>query len=132
MDVQEVRLRNYRTLLVLFRRRPEEESAPDRGLYNRFAAFCGVSPRYLSHVNNGRKNLGEESCRAMESAFGLPRGWMDFDHLAGPGPISAEAREFVEMALKFFNESPGEAQAMLLKLMAEKMFDAAAKKKKLG
>jgi hypothetical protein len=125
MDINEIRMRNYRLLTQQYRTRALDRGEPERGLLNRFGEFTGVSPRYLSHVNNGRKHLGAETCRRMEQAFKLPHGWMDQDHLGSPAPGTRAEREYLELALKLFRESPLEAQGVLLRYMSDRMLSGA-------
>jgi hypothetical protein len=120
-DVNDVRLRNYKALMLRFREREAERGEPERGLLNRFGKFVDISPRYLSHVNNGRKAIGAQTARQIETAFGLPLGWMDHDHMAGPAPSSRTEREYLELALRLFRQSPVEAQSLLLKYVTERM-----------
>jgi hypothetical protein len=120
-DVSAVRLRNYKVLMLRFREREADRGEPERGLLNRFGAFVQISPRYLSHVNNGRKAIGAQTARQIEAAFGLPLGWMDHDHMAGPAPNSRAEREYLELALRLFRQSPVEAQSLLLKYVADRM-----------
>lgn len=63
MDINEIRMRNYRDLLLKFRGMPENERLPDHGMLKRFAEFTGVSPRYYSHINNGRKKHRQQNCK---------------------------------------------------------------------
>ena len=120
-DVNDVRLRNYKALMLRFREKESERGEPERGLLNRFGKFVEISPRYLSHVNNGRKAIGAQTARQIETAFGLPLGWMDHDHMAGPAPSSRSEREYLELALRLFRQSPIEAQSLLLKYVSERM-----------
>lgn len=122
MDVNEVRLLNYKTLLKQFLEKGLDRGEPERGVLNRFGEFIGVSPRYLSHINNGRKHVGAETCRRIEQAFRLPHGWMDHDHIGGGAATNTRAeREYLELALKLFRESPVEAQSVLLRYMSDRM-----------
>jgi hypothetical protein len=133
VDVNEVRLRNYKALMQQFRNRELDRGEPERGVLHRFGTFTEVSPRYLSHVNNGRKHLGADTCRRMERAFKLPHGWMDHDHLGGsPAPGTRAEREYLELALKLFRESPVDAQAVLLRYMGDRMMSAADKREAVG
>lgn len=125
-DVNDVRLRNYKALMLRFRQKEAERGEPERGLLNRFGRFVGISPRYLSHVNNGRKAIGARTARQIETAFGVPMGWMDHDHMAGPAPSSRSEREYLELALRLFRQSPVEAQSLLLRYVAERMLGGAA------
>jgi hypothetical protein len=126
-DVNDVRLRNYKALILRFREKEAERGEPERGLLNRFGKFVQISPRYLSHVNNGRKAIGAQTARQIESAFGLPLGWMDHDHMAGPAPSSLAEREYLELALRLFRQSPVEAQSLLLKYVTERMLGQTSK-----
>jgi hypothetical protein len=128
MDINEIRMRNYKLLMQQYRTIELDRGEPERGLLNRFGEFTGVSPRYLSHVNNGRKHLGPETCRRIEQAFKLPHGWMDQDHLGSPAPGTRAEREYLELALKLFRESPLEAQSVLLRYMGERMLSGATMK----
>lgn len=116
MDINGIRLNNYRTLLLQFRAK-EDKTLPEHGLLTRFAEAAGVSARYLSHINNGRKNIGDGLARQMETAFSLRHGWMDNTHEAvSEGAPDAE-RQFINAATALYRESPVEAQAMLLQYM---------------
>lgn len=132
VDVQEIRFRNYKTLLVQFRQRDDQRGEPERGIINRFGEFVGISPRYLSHINNRRKNIGTATARQLEEAFKLPHGWLDHDHLSGPASSNRSEREFVELALRLFRESPVEAQAVLLKYMADRVMGSESGNKNEG
>jgi hypothetical protein len=61
----------------------------------------------------------------MEGAFRLPHGWMDHDHLGSPAPGTRAEREYLELALKLFRESPLEAQGVLLRYMSDRMLSGA-------
>lgn len=120
-DVSEIRLRNYKALMLQFREREAAQGQPERGLLNRFGAFVGISPRYLSHLNNGRKAIGGETARRLEKAFDQAHGWLDHDHMAGPAPSTRSEREYLELALRLFRQSPVEAQSLLLRYVSERM-----------
>lgn len=131
-NVNDVRLRNYKALMLRFREREAERGEPERGLLNRFGLFVRISPRYLSHVNNGRKAIGGRTARQMEAAFGLPLGWMDHDHMAGPAPTSRSEREYLELALRLFRQSPVEAQSLLLRYVADRMLGSGERERGAG
>ena len=117
MEISEIRMRNYKSLLLMFRDRPDQAGLPEHGLFTRFADKAGVSARYLSHINNDRKNIGTATARRMEAGFGLPVGWMDNDHEGNSDTLTAAEREHVATSLKLFRESPVEAQAVLMQYM---------------
>ncbi|AWI53187.1 hypothetical protein DEH84_06900 [Aquabacterium olei] len=119
MDIHQIRLINYRNLLLQFANSPDEAARSDYGRIARFAAKAGVNPRYLSHINNGRKNLGDDLCREMERGLGLSHGWMDHNHELGPAPVDgddAEERKFLATALELYRRSPVQVQQTLLDL----------------
>ena len=118
--INSTRLRNYKSLLVQFRSRPDQAGLPEHGLLTRFANHAGVSVRYLSHINNGRKNIGEAVSRQLEAGMELPEGWMDAQHDGANGMSTAEL-DFSETALELFRESPADAQAMLMRYMLERI-----------
>ncbi len=74
----EIRLLNLNNLLTKFQN--ERPELPNHGILTKFAEFTNQSPRYLSHIWNGRKNVGAALARKIESAFQLTEGWMDVEH----------------------------------------------------
>lgn len=127
MNINEIRKKNYGVLLAKFEEKESRDGLASRGSLNRFGEFVGISAAYLSHVNNDRKNLGSDSTRQMENAFKLPAGWMDVDHSQGTDPMGKAEIEFTRLALRLFRESPVEAQAVLLRYMADRMLSAPAR-----
>jgi len=121
MDINGIRRRNYETLMERFKARPEEQGMPVHGLLTRFAKHAGVSVRYLSHINNDRKNIGSSVARQLEAGFNLPIGWLDNDHEAEIESASDTEKEFAATALRLFRESPVDAQAMLMRYMMERI-----------
>lgn len=77
MDNTGIRLRNYRALLCEFKARPGEKGLSNHGMLTRFAKAGAVNVRYLSHINSGRKNIGDTFARQLERGFGKPHGWLD-------------------------------------------------------
>lgn len=126
MDVTEIRLRNYRTLFEQFKLRDEREhGGAVRGTLRRFGEFIGINGRYLSHVSNGRRTIGNDTARKLELAFNLPHGWVDQDHVGGTQLQSNAEREFIELALRLFRASPIEAQSVLLRFAADRLLGEA-------
>lgn len=89
-DMHDIRRSNLETLMERFKewvwaRFPSE---PERGMMTRFSNTCGVSPRYMSHIRNGRKEIGTKTARDIEAGVrGLGKefadivdNWMDNDH----------------------------------------------------
>lgn len=124
-DVNALRQRNYKALMLQFRQQEAAKGEPERGLLNRFGKFVGISPRYLSHINNSRKAIGAQTARQIEQAFGLPDGWMDHDHIGGSPTASRAKREFLELALQLYRQSPVEAQSLLLRYVADRIIGGA-------
>lgn len=121
MDINGIRLTNYNRLLREFAAREDQSDLPRHGLLTRFSTVVDVSPRYLSHVNNGRKNIGGALARKLEQAFNYPSGWMDNldDEVALP-PTDPES-DFVATALRLYREAPTEVQGLLMRYMADKI-----------
>src|ERR1700739_2270470 len=76
MELADTRYANYRSLLEEFSRLEQERDLPRRGELGRFAAFTGISAKYLSHINARKKQLGVDSVTKMERAFGKPKGFL--------------------------------------------------------
>lgn len=121
VSIHDIRFANYRTLMRQFEEAGANEGLPSRGSLNRFGDFVGISARYLSHINNRRKNIGDATCRAIETAFKLPTSWMDTDHSRGTDPANEPEAEFTRFALQLYRESPTEAQALMMRYMADKL-----------
>jgi plasmid maintenance system antidote protein VapI len=45
-----------------------------------FGKAVDTNPSYISHVINGRRNLGPTLCRKIEKHLGIADGWMDCQH----------------------------------------------------
>lgn len=120
MEINAIRMNNYRTLFERFRARPEEKDLPEHGLHKRFADHCGLSVRYLAHITHGRKKFSESVARQMEEALSLPLGWMDNVHSAHDGVGNTAEREFVDMAMHLYRENPLEMQRMMMQFMLAK------------
>ena len=73
----EIRMAKYQELLSEYAARPEERTLAHHGRLRRFATSAGVSERYLSHINNGRKNIGDQFARDLENGMGKAENWMD-------------------------------------------------------
>jgi hypothetical protein len=81
VNINGIRLRNYNKLLREFAKSPGEAGNESRGLLTRFGEHGKVSMRYLSHINNGRKNIGDTLARQLEKGFDKLHGWLDnMDH----------------------------------------------------
>ncbi len=76
MDVRQARKTNLSALMGRYR--------SDRA----FAEAVGIAPAHVSQMKHGRRQLGDEVARRIESALHFPRGWMDHPHddQAAPAP----------------------------------------------
>lgn len=119
MNITEVRLRNLGELMKRFQQKEAAQGLPERGSLARFAESVGLSPAYLSHINNKRKSMGHATARQLESALKLPDDWMDVDHLSGAVHMDAAAREFGALAMKLYMDDPEAVRAVLMRYMTE-------------
>jgi len=77
-DIKSIRLENLNWLMRKLRE--EHPHGTEHGMLSRFSEKVGVSAAYLSHIRNGRKNVGHATARSIERGFRLPENWMDQDH----------------------------------------------------
>jgi len=92
-DIKSIRLEN---LNWLYSKLCEEfPHDPEHGMLRRFGLRVGVSPAYLSHIRNGRKNVGHATARSIERGFGLPANWMDQERLVEMTPEQEAAVRIV-------------------------------------
>lgn len=89
------------------------------GALKRFCAFAGLSGRYISHLDNGRKNIGDAIAAALEAAFGRPANWFSTQH-AAPRIATAEllsVNRVVSDALTAFKKDPGATYEALRRII---------------
>lgn len=123
--IQEIRRDNMEALFVRFKdyvwaRFPKE---PERGMMKRFAQAANNDPRYMSHVRNGRKEIGHAMARKMEEGIhtlgpefkDVVPGWMDNDH-SRTVIATYEEEAIINTAQMCFQESPIETQRALNEL----------------
>jgi len=77
MDIHDIRRANYKQLLDEFRSTSDESRLPVHGALKRFAEHADVSARYLSHINNSRKRIGNKLARQLERGCAKSLGWLD-------------------------------------------------------
>jgi len=121
MDVSDIRLKNYKLLLQEFQERPDQVGELHHGLLRRFATHTGLSDRYLSHINNGRKAIGGLVARKLEEGMGKSHGWLDNDHDAPMQSQSDIEKELVATVISLFREFPDDLQQVLMRFMREKI-----------
>lgn len=109
----EIRMANYQRLLREFAGLPQEAGKPEHGLFSRFADYVGVNVRYLSHINNGRKNIGDAFARQLERGMDKQENWMDRENL---GNIKGEPLH-IELAELAFCVDPRGTEAALLSIV---------------
>lgn len=109
-SIQQTRYDNMQALYKRFCAMYPDE--PERGMLRRFAQYTHISPRYLSHIRNGRKAIGHGTARQFELAFGLPESWMDVPH-NGVDEISADEQAYLRRALAAHRANPAAAESAL-------------------
>lgn len=85
------------------------------GKHGRIADFArahNLNPAYISHVLNGRKNLGEDLARVYEEMLGLPKYGLDEDgsEKSNASGLRPDQAELVER----YESLPPEAQKAFL------------------
>lgn len=147
MLVTETRYQNYLKLLAEFKEevRRKDPGAPTKGMLQLFADHCDIPRVYGSHIDSKYKNIGPQSARKMERAFGRHTGWMDEPHASASSKSDAAAEpvivgepepvpvnplsiaaankselEFLKKAQELFRADAGEAWALLLERMTVK------------
>lgn len=122
MDIFGIRMRNYEVQFVEFGARQDQRCLPKHGQLVRFAQASGTSGRYLSHINNRRKRIGDALARQLELGLGLPSGYMDNvhekqgedDNESCDRPVGDAERKFVGNAIRLFRDNPLGVQEALL------------------
>lgn len=118
--IRDIRYANFRALLTRFEEKCSREGTPVYALLKQFGEFTGVSARYLSHLNNRRKAVGDLSAATLEKAFGLPLGWMDVDHSREAANLGEQ--QFLAQAQQLYRENPTEAQALMIRYLSDRLF----------
>ncbi|MFZ4623864.1 MAG: helix-turn-helix domain-containing protein [Rhodoferax sp.] len=121
MDVNGMRMKNYKRLLREFQESPGQAELPHHGLIKRFSERVGVSDRYLSHINNGRKDIGAKTARSIENGFDKPHGWLDNDNDAPLQSESDTEKEIIATVISLYRENPDGVHQMLMRYMREKI-----------
>lgn len=110
-SIQHIRYVNMQALYKRFCAMYPDE--PERGMLRRFGQYTHISPRYLSHIRNGRKAIGHNIARQLEQAFGLPESWMDVSHDGIDSNASNTEHSFLMRALAAHRANPAAAEAAL-------------------
>lgn len=120
-DITTIRYANFLELRKQFRKSEDSQGIVERGELGRFAEVLGISARYVSHINNRRKNIGHSTARQIETALKLPHGWLDVDHIGGAIPMDTRAKEFGNLAMRLYQQDPEGTRAALMAYMEMKM-----------
>jgi len=123
MNITTTRLLNYKALMIRFRDRKDQEGLPAHGMLKRFAEEVCISPRYLTHINSGFKNIGHKTARQLEKGSGEDEGWLDVDHMprAAIRSVESDAKaDFLAMASELFEQSPVEVQALMIRYLIDR------------
>jgi transcriptional regulator with XRE-family HTH domain len=119
MDTAQIRHQNF---LELFRQfRDQNSHLPQRGMLKLFAERLDLSDRYLSHIKTGRKNIGANVARQIETRLKLTHGWLDNVHKPTSEPSSSAEENFLHTALSLYRSNPVEAQAMMLEFLQRRL-----------
>jgi transcriptional regulator with XRE-family HTH domain len=110
MDAYENRMNNFLQLFKEFR--DANTHLPNRGMLKLFAENVGLSPRFLSHVKCGRKQIGAAVARQIEKACNKPHGWLDMPHTDAQ-PNDADEQLLVEQLLAIYRGSPPKAKRLM-------------------
>ena len=145
MSVDNAQIR-HRNFMATFQRFKDANPAlPERGMLKLFAQRIGFSDRYLSHIKCNRKNIGSNVARTIESALGLPHGWMDREHNRvsdrvsdrgsdvlpdGASPADAHhdeaERMFLETAKTLYRADPEGTHRALMELLRKRLLGTIA------
>ncbi|SIT50474.1 hypothetical protein BN2476_830045 [Paraburkholderia piptadeniae] len=125
--VKEIRRENFLFLFEQFKERVRQTlpSEPDRGMLKRFAEQLDISDKFVSHINTGRKPIGDKTAMKIEDSMGLPRGWMDETHSEeSVENLSPLKQEVVAMVVELLKSGSEEGAAEVMKIVREKMTGA--------
>lgn len=144
-NVSEIRRENMEALFERYKdwvwtRFPKH---PERGMITQFANAiqdrAGSKPTdrpaaYLSHIRNGRKEVGHDLARRIESgmrALGhefadVVDGWMDNDH-SSPKPMRYKEISLHDALEICFDTNPIETQRAMNELMSRLLIEQVAK-----
>ena len=113
-DVHAVRMARYQELRSEFEASPVEQGQPAHGRLRRFAAHTGMSERYLSHIDNGRKSIGAATARKLERAMNKPANWLDT-----PASVGTNESEGIiqDLALRAWRMDSRATHAALLAIL---------------
>lgn len=109
MDAHAFRSQNFTTLFRQFC--DANTHLPQRGLLKLFAERLELSPKYVSHLKVGRKEIGAATARHIEARCGKPHGWMDLPHDAEA--MNADERMIVEQMLSLYRASPDTVKLLM-------------------
>ena len=119
IDSKTIRMVNYQTLMHEFSNRADQKGLSDHGFLKRFADHGGLSVRYLSHINNGRKPIGDQVARQMELGFDKPAGWLDREQEL----VESGGEKKMAVSRRLFNQammrSPDATMHALLSIIIE-------------
>lgn len=68
----------------------------------------------MSQLNTGRRPITEKTARKLESALGLPNGWMDESEDQGQSGIN---KETLNEIISLFGDIPQEAHSHVIEVL---------------
>ncbi|HDR9065512.1 TPA: hypothetical protein ACU967_002270 [Burkholderia contaminans] len=122
--IKQIRRENFLFLFEQFKERVRQTlpSEKDRGMLKRFSEQLGISDKFVSHINTGRKPIGDRAAQKIEEALSLPRGWMDETHAEEAiDALSPLKQEVVAMVVELLKSGSEEGAAEVMRLVREKM-----------
>lgn len=115
----QIRRRNLLLQLNLFMHHALD-AGQETGAVTDFAEKIGVHKSLLSKLKGegqSSRDVSDALARQIESALGLPKGWMDEEHPEAP-PTAAEA-SFVELALAVYRSTDAKGRTALRRSMRD-------------
>lgn len=120
MDINEIRMGNYKALINKFQARADQRGLANHGLLKRFGEFSGLSPKYMSHINHNRKNIGGVIARKLEAAFDMPHGWLDNIHENETRGEFGDEQKFMQaLLLRAYRANQVETKVALLDVISQ-------------
>lgn len=120
--IDDIRHRNFMALRARFAQLDADHgNAGVPGEMKRFAEYAGLAPKYVGHLEHKRRPIGRGTCKALETAFNLPPGWMDIDRGEGVLVMDDDARAFAQLAMRLFLHDRDGVRHALMEYMERRM-----------
>lgn len=116
-----IRRANTLSLYHAFLEQAVAAGGPAKGQEAAFAAALQISASLWSQIKSSRP-IGDKLARQIESARGVPAGWLDEEHETSPQSSQAEDR-FLEMASQAWRASNAAGKRALTRLVRDHLGD---------